>query len=141
MLKVNVLFDADIIQANRGRTQDGRKIYTLYDVYPHADLVTYPSNYEGFGNAFLEAVYFRRPLLINNYSIYSHDIKPKGFRVVEIDDYIRDDTVREVARLFEDRSRIQEMVDFNYELGRRYYSYGTLKRRLTSIITEFFGEG
>jgi hypothetical protein len=24
-------------------------------------LETYPSNYEGFGNAFLEAIYFRKP--------------------------------------------------------------------------------
>ncbi|MFH0881191.1 MAG: glycosyltransferase family 4 protein, partial [Lentisphaerota bacterium] len=38
---------------------EGRKIYTLWDLYRHADLVTYPSLYEGFGNAFLEAIYFR----------------------------------------------------------------------------------
>jgi hypothetical protein len=42
---------------------EGQKVYTLWDLYPHAALVTYPSLYEGFGNAFLEAVYFRVPLL------------------------------------------------------------------------------
>ena len=35
-------------------TVDGHKLYALEDAYPHADLVTYPSNIEGFGNAFLE---------------------------------------------------------------------------------------
>ena len=30
------------------------KIYSLWDAYIHADLVTYPSLYEGFGNALLE---------------------------------------------------------------------------------------
>jgi len=43
---------------------------TLWDIYPQADLVTYPSLYEGFGNAFVEAIYFRRPVLVNRYEIY-----------------------------------------------------------------------
>ena len=34
--------------------------YSLWDVYPHADFITYPSLYEGFGNAFLEAIYFKK---------------------------------------------------------------------------------
>ena len=49
----------------RGTNAEGRKIYTLFDVYPHADLVTYPSHYEGFGNAFLEAIYFGKPVVVN----------------------------------------------------------------------------
>jgi glycosyltransferase involved in cell wall biosynthesis len=32
---------------------------TLWELYAHADFITYPSLYEGFGNAFLEAVYFK----------------------------------------------------------------------------------
>jgi glycosyltransferase involved in cell wall biosynthesis len=52
--RINVLFIADRVGESRGTTPDGRKIYTLFDVYPHADLVTYPSLYEGFGNAFLK---------------------------------------------------------------------------------------
>jgi glycosyltransferase involved in cell wall biosynthesis len=56
LMRVNTLFVSDLISDERGRTRDGRKIYTLFDVYPHADLVTYPSTYEGFGNAFLEAI-------------------------------------------------------------------------------------
>lgn len=53
--RIDGRFIADPVGETRGTTPDGRKIYTLYDVYPHADLVTYPSHYEGFGNAFLEA--------------------------------------------------------------------------------------
>ena len=77
------------MNATRGLTPDGRRRYVLADVYPHADLVTYGSSIEGFGNAFLEAVYYRRPLVVNRYSIYELDIKPRGFRVVEFDGYIR----------------------------------------------------
>ena len=79
LMGVNTLFVSDIINEHRGTTDDGHKIYTLEDIYPFADLVTYPSTFEGFGNAFLEAVYFRKPIVVNNYSIYHKDIKPKGF--------------------------------------------------------------
>ena len=69
-------------------TKNGKKIYTLNDIYPQADLITYPSTFEGFGNAFLEAIYFGKPIVVNSYSIYSMDIKPKGFDVIELDGYV-----------------------------------------------------
>ena len=34
---------------------DGKKVYNLADAYAHADFITYPSIYEGFGNALIEA--------------------------------------------------------------------------------------
>src|SRR3990172_12369657 len=43
LLEVNTNFVSDIIQDRRGTTDNGRKIYSLWDVYPHADLITYPS--------------------------------------------------------------------------------------------------
>ena len=46
-------FVSDIIGAQCGTTPDRRKIYSLRGVYPFADVVTYPSPLEGFGNAFL----------------------------------------------------------------------------------------
>src|SRR3989339_634164 len=140
LLDVKVHFVSDIIGTKRGRTEDGRKIYSLFDVYPYADLVTYPSNYEGFGNAFLEAIYFKKPVMINNYSIYTHDIKPKGFKVIEIDDYIRDDNVDSIIGLMKNPDTRDEMVEYNYELGRRFYSYSNLRRQLKFIISDFFGE-
>ncbi len=70
LMIVNKIFVSDIINEQRGYTKTGKKIYTLNDIYPHADLVTYPSGYEGFCNAFLEAIYFRKPVVVNNYSIF-----------------------------------------------------------------------
>jgi len=49
----------------RQLNEDGHKVYVLEDLYPHADLATFPSLYEGFGNALLlEAIYFRKPVAI-----------------------------------------------------------------------------
>jgi glycosyltransferase involved in cell wall biosynthesis len=140
LLKVNALFIQDIIGDTRGATPDGRKIYSLYDIYPHADLVTYPSLSEGFGNAFLEAIYFRRPILVNNYSIYFFDIKPKGFEVIEMDEFISEETIRKTRELLEDRERIEAMMDRNYKLCLKHYSYRILEVKLRHILSSFWGQ-
>ena len=99
LLGVSTIFVSDIISDNRGTTPDGRKIYSLWDVYPAADLVTYPSLLEGFGNAFLEALYFAEPIVVNDYTIYAIDIKPKGFQAIELNGFVTDQAVA-AARTF-----------------------------------------
>jgi glycosyltransferase involved in cell wall biosynthesis len=140
LMDVPTSFISDIIKEKRGRLIDGRKVYTLWDAYRMADLVTYPSTIEGFGNAFLEAIYFHKPIVVNNYSIFAIDIKPKGFRVIEFDGYITDATAREVEMILQTPSFVQELTKQNYELARQHYSYGMLERRLLMIMKDFFGE-
>ncbi len=139
LLGVTVRFEADQVQDVRGTTADGKRIYTLGDVYPHADLVTYPSSIEGFGNAFLEAVYYRRPILVNNYSIYEVDIKPKGFRTVWFDGYISTSTLEAVRRVLQNPAQAEEWAEINYQLAKRYFSFTVLERRLESIVADCLG--
>jgi len=136
LMKVNTIFVSEIINEQRGTTADGRKIYTLEDAYPYADLVTYPSTFEGFGNAFLETIYFKKPIVVNNYSIYIKDIKPKGFSVVEIDGYVTEKAVEETKQILDNPALCQQMVDHNYELGKRYFSYTVLERILKHYMIE-----
>jgi glycosyltransferase involved in cell wall biosynthesis len=133
-------FISDIIREARSITSDGRKVYTLWDAYHSADLVTYPSTMEGFGNAFLEAIYFRKPIVVNNYSIFAIDIKPKGFQVIEFDGFITDQTVRQVRNVIENPATACGMVDHNYQLAKKHYSYTMLERRLQTLLMECFGE-
>lgn len=133
-LNVDVRFVETRIGDSRGQTAEGRKIYTLWDIYPHAALVTYPSLYEGFGNAFLEAVYFRVPALINRYAIFHRDIEPKGFRVPIMDGFLTREVVQEVRRLLTDHEYRQQVVDHNYQVASRYYSYAELRRRLRMLM-------
>ncbi|MDC7222763.1 MAG: glycosyltransferase family 4 protein [Spirochaetales bacterium] len=140
MLKVRAIFVDDIIRDKRGLTEDGRKVYTLEDIYPYADFVTYPSLIEGFGNAFLETIWFKKPILVNNYSIYATDIRPKGFEVVEIDDYVTDKTVEEVTYLLDHPEEVERITKKNYELALRYYGYSTVKNKLRGLLCSFFGE-
>jgi mannosylglucosylglycerate synthase len=138
LMDVRVNFVSDIISTEHGTTKDGRKIYTLGDVYPHADLVTFPSLLEGFGNAFLETVYYRRPIFMNNYTIYSIDIKPKGFQAVEFNGFITDETLRHVQKILSDRKLVEEMTDHNYELGKQFYSFSVLERQLQVLLHSCF---
>jgi glycosyltransferase involved in cell wall biosynthesis len=141
LLNVQVNFVADIIREHRGITPDGRKIYSLWDVYPQADLVTYPSTIEGFGNAFLEAIYYRKPIVVNNYSIFAIDIKPKGFQVIEFDGYITQDTVERTRQVLLNPDLAAEMSEHNFQLAKRHYSYAVLERHLKTLLSECFGEG
>jgi glycosyltransferase involved in cell wall biosynthesis len=140
LLEVPVVFVSDIIRRERGAAPDGRRIYALRDAYLEADLVSYPSSLEGFGNAFLEAVYYRRPILVNNYSIYALDIKPKGFRVVEFDGHITEETIAQVRRLLSDPALAAEIGEHNFRVGRRHYSLGMLGRRIEALLEVCLGE-
>ena len=134
LMDVDTIFVSEIINEHRGITGDGKKIYTLNDIYPHADLITYPSTYEGFGNAFLETVYFKKPIVVNSYSIYSMDIKPKGFSVIEIDGYVTDEAVRKTRKILRDEVLRKRMVEKNYEIATLHYSYTVLHKKLKSLI-------
>jgi len=112
---------------------------SLWDVYPHADFITYPSLYEGFGNAFLEAVYFKKPLLINRYATFVRDIEPKGFDLTVMDGYLTLKTVKKVREVLESPERRENMVNTNYEIAKRHYSFAVLHRYLNMLLTNFFG--
>ena len=139
LMKVDTYFVSSIINEERGLSSSGRKIYTLEDVYPYADLVTYPSTFEGFGNAFLEAIYYCRPIVVNTYSIYTMDIKPKGFSVIEIDGYVTNETVRRTRAVLTDPELRSKMVKHNYETAQKYYSYSVLRNKLKNLISDCTG--
>ncbi|MFC1468015.1 glycosyltransferase [Verrucomicrobiota bacterium] len=131
---------ADRISETRGINDHGEKVYTLWDLYPHVDFVTYPSIYEGFGNALLEALYFKLPVLINRYSIFARDIEPKGFRLPVMDGYMTKDTINNVRRLLEDDTYRKMTVEHNYALARNFYSYSTLRRNLRAMMAQITGK-
>jgi glycosyltransferase involved in cell wall biosynthesis len=136
---VDLRFAATRVGEIRSLNDEGERTYTLADAYSQADFITYPSLYEGFGNALLEAFYFRKPVLVNRYSIFVADIEPRGSRVISMNGYITRDVVAQVRRTIEDADYRREMVEHNYELGRAFFSYAVLRRKLRAIITNFTG--
>ena len=130
---------ADRVGEVRQRDSEGRKIYTLWDLYLHADFVTYPSLYEGFGNALLEAIYFRKPVLINRYSIFVRDIEPKGFRLLTMDGFLTSSVAERVRQILLDSELRRDIVDHNYEVARQFYSYSVVRSNLRAFIASLTG--
>jgi len=131
---VNIILIDHLIGADTpGETKD----FTIADAYRCADLVTYPSGYEGFGNAFLETIYFKKPIVVNRYSIFIADIEPKGFDVITIEGFIAGKAIRKIKRVLSDTEYRLKMVNLNYELAERYFSYEVLERRLLHLINTF----
>lgn len=143
LIMVNMkIVDPLIVKNNHnGCAISDSSVFTLWDIYPHADFITYPSLYEGFGNAFLEAIYFKKPLLINRYAVFARDIEPMGFRLVVMDGFITKKNVEEVRKILYDREYCKDMVEHNYNVALRHFSYSVLKKRLQSILVYSFGTG
>ena len=119
---------------------NGQARYSLWDVYPFADFITYPSLYEGFGNAFLEAIYFKKPILINRYSTFVRDIEPQGFDLAVMDGFLSRKIVQRIKEIMDSPEQREKMVTYNYEVATRHYSYSVLRTRLNAIINYFFGD-
>jgi glycosyltransferase involved in cell wall biosynthesis len=138
--KARVIFGAAHFSEEREQTADGRKLYSLADAYQAADLVTYPSSVEGFGNAFLEAIYYRKPLVVSTYDIYRLDIKPKGFQVVEFDEFVTRQAVQQARELLLNPDRVAAIVEHNYTLARRHFSFSNLEKLLVALIIQCRGD-
>jgi glycosyltransferase involved in cell wall biosynthesis len=147
---VDLVFIEDRVDADRDQ-QDGKKIYSLWDTYPAADLVTYPSLWEGWGNQFLEAVKAKLPLLIFEYPVYKSDIEKNGFKTISLGDTIRDYDDNQLARVEEsiletaadqaielltNQELRAEHVDHNYQVAQNHYSLDSLARYLEPLFLD-----
>lgn len=133
-LYVQLISIEDLVGPKGALDDQNQQEFSIGDVYQCADLVTYPSGYEGFGNAFLETIYYRKPIVVNRYSIYIADIEPKGFDVIPIEGFVTEETVQKIFEVLYDDERREEMTERNYQLAKRYFSYEVLERWLFHLI-------
>lgn len=124
--------------AMNGEYEDKEKGLTpILKMHQFADLVSYPSGYEGFGNQFLEAVFSRKPVVVFEYPVFQTDIKPKGFGVISLGDkaskrqnglvkvavrVMRKATVETVAMLT-DEKRYRNTTNKNFAIAAANFSY------------------
>lgn len=146
--KIPHQFIGDIVAAER-LEEDGRRIYSLFDVYPYADIVSYPSLYEGWGNQFLEAVFARKPVMIFEYPVFKSDIKDKGYAVISMGDraepgrendlfVLPDGIVEKIAdELISTliNPETPEILDINFKIGNAYNSFMVLESLLNQGMT------
>lgn len=113
-----------------------RRVYTLWDCFVNADFVTYPTKIEGFGNQFVESVYFRKPVIMIPYPVYKRDIAPLGFESIFISDEGDGKAIKRVKELIEKPQEIKKMTEKNFALGEKYFSYEWVERELNRIFKD-----
>jgi glycosyltransferase involved in cell wall biosynthesis len=115
-------------------------VYTLSDAYAHATACTYFSTYEGFGNAFVEAVLAKTPIFVNNYKpVFWPDIGSLGFRVVMLEEnQLTDEKVGQMKEVIYNKQLRKEIGEHNFQLGKKYFSYEVLEEKLRTLIEQIF---
>jgi glycosyltransferase involved in cell wall biosynthesis len=136
------------VASKRGKNGDGKKLFTNRDVLANADLVTYLPVWEGFGNAFLEAVAASVPVVISTYLVYKTDLKIMGFKNVEVLDryddsgklIVDDETIDHVYRVLMDRELRDKMTATNFSIGARHFGMGRLNNLLLELFDDYGDE-
>lgn len=152
----HVVFAGEMIGHSRGTAPDGDRIYSLWDSYAHADLVTYPSWWEGWGNQLIEALFAKQPVCLFEYPVYRTDLAEAGFDVVSLGSELgpTDDlglvtlpsgriesAAAEIVGFLTDATRRQSAVEHNFTAARKRYSYEMLEDLLGPIVGAVLSDG
>jgi mannosylglucosylglycerate synthase len=99
--------------------------FTIADVYAAGDVVVLSSTWEGFGNAAIESVAFRRPLARRAYPMMA-EIEANGLRFFDLDDV-------EGLGAFLDAPD-ETLFDDNLAAARKVYDLSLLPGQLAAIL-------
>ncbi|MBT3274761.1 MAG: glycosyltransferase family 4 protein [Spirochaetales bacterium] len=146
--EVDLHLISERVASVRGTDTEGRMLFTNRDVLANADVVTYLPIWEGFGNAFLEAIAARVPVAISTYLVYKTDLKILGFENIEIIDryndngslLIPDTAVEQMYSVLTNPGVREEMVEHNYQIGRTIFGMKTLETLLRGVLDDYGDE-
>ncbi len=146
--EVDIYLISDRVSSIRKLNNNGERIYTNRDVLLNADLAIYLPKWEGFGNAYLEAVSCRVPVVISTYLVYKTDIKCAGFENIEIrDDYneegllkIPESVLDRINLILNNRKERNIMINNNFETGIREFGFRMLGNKLNTLLGSYSDE-
>ena len=104
---------------------------TRAEIYAAADLVLFPSTWEGFGNPPIEAAIYGKPVIVGTYPV-AQEFRDLGFTWLTPDDV-------EGARAFletPDDPAIAQVLETNRALAIEHLSYRSMAERLAALIDE-----
>ncbi len=136
-LMKKVIFASHLIHKKGLTGHNSDRNYSLSDAYAHSVATTYFSMYEGFGNAFVESVLAKVPIFVNNYEpVYWPDIGSKGFKTVMLEkNNLNNRAVEDMREIILNKKLNREIAEYNFVLGKKYFSYDTLQEKLEELIT------
>jgi glycosyltransferase involved in cell wall biosynthesis len=95
------------------------------DAYAAADVILFPSTWEGFGNPVIESIAHRRPIAVGHYPVLD-ELRGFGVRLLSIDD------AGEVQEWL--RAPDPALLEANVERVRPYCSLPDLPRRVAEVF-------
>lgn len=119
--------DRLLVAARTGTRLGVPEGYTMSDVYAASDVVVLSSTWEGFGNAAIESVAFRRPLARRSYPVMA-EIERRGLRFFDLD------AIDELLAFV--RQPDTDLLDANVAAAREAYDLSLLPGRLASLLGE-----
>ena len=139
---------SDRVSSIRMTNEKGERLYTNRDVLLNADLAIYLPKWEGFGNAYLEAVSCRIPVVISTYLVYKTDIKCAGFENIEIrDDYneegllnIPESVLDKIHLILNNPKKKDQMTKNNFEIGIKEFGFDMLAKKLNDLLDSYTDE-
>jgi glycosyltransferase involved in cell wall biosynthesis len=134
--------------AYRRSKDENNKVYSLWDAYVHADLVTYPSIIEGWGNQFIEAVFALCPVVLFEYPVFKSDIKHEGYSYVSLGDTFHvtnsglakienkqlTKSAHETISVLTNTTNTPLLLKKNSAIGEQYHGYQVLRSFLEQAV-------
>ncbi|MBF9016931.1 MULTISPECIES: HD domain-containing protein [unclassified Oceanispirochaeta] len=130
--------------------EEEKRIYSLFDTYPYADLVSYPSIYEGWGNQFIEAVFAHKPVIVHEYPVFRSDIRPKGYSIISLGDdarrqenglyKLKKESISSACQEIIDRllsGDTEKILEKNFDLARSNNSYDYLRALMRQSMEHY----
>ncbi len=151
-LNIEYRFCDDYFAQYRYQSRKGTKNYSLWDIYVHSDIITYPSLLEGWGNQFLEAINAKIPVYLFEYDVYKQDIGPLGFETISLGSEIKEkdefglvhvsnDVIKEASKkvvlYLQDAQFREEAVEKNYQIGLEKLSLKALGNYIEPLLKSF----
>lgn len=139
---------ADRVASTRGTDEQGRPVFTNRDILANADLVTYLPIWEGFGNALLEAIAARVPVITTTYLVYKTDVMITGLENIEIRDRYGDDGLLVIPdsaldamhHILTHPDARREMTDANFRIARSEFGLNVLREKLDGLLSVYGDE-
>lgn len=145
-IKLKVIWAGEYFSTER-REVNGVQKYCFWDSYVFADLVTYTSIQESFGNQFLEALFFKKIPVVFEYPVFKTDLKKEGYDYISLGDQVKvrnslnwvdlakiKKAVGETIAVLVDPKRQLKMINKNFQIGRRFHDERFLKEDLRQLL-------